>query len=548
MKRRILNTEKLCNKENKAKKKDLKFEERYRTLFDKMFNGFALCKLLTDEKGNPIDYVFLKVNKAFEKINSMKKEDVINKKVTEVFGFKDIPDLEKYSQVGLQGKEKVFETYIPRYGKYFKVSSYSPRKGYFVTIFEDITQRKRAEKEIQKLNKKLNLLLEQRTKELIEEQNYSNYLLENSPDFQIVVDDERKIIGVNQAFLKVIGKKKEEIIGDSIHKVIPKESIRETDVAKEIENIMLKEKSVKDIEITLNIPGREPLICSFSGAAFTNIQGKPVIYLSGRDITEKRKLQQNLEELNKNLEKKVIERTKKLREAQAQLIQSEKLSVIGQLAAGVAHEIRNPLTTMSLVIKHLEKKCYDNFQKDKLELVQKNIGRINKIIQGLLTFSRPYSFNFTHENVNVIVKRLEPILENLHPRGVKDIKIIKKCNPKLPKAWVDSHHLEQVFLNLTLNAIKAMKYNGELYISTNYDPKQKKIKIKFKDTGCGISKDNIKKLFNPFFTTRKDGTGLGLPICQMIINEHKGNISAESRLGEGTTFTVILPLDRRRGR
>ena len=542
MERRISNTEKLNNKEDKTKKKTLDCEKRYRTLFDKMMNGFALCKLLTDEKGNPVDYIFLKVNKAFEKINSVKKEEVINKKVTEVFGFKVIPDLEKYSQVALQGKEKVFETYIPRYNKYFEVVSYPPRKGYFVTIFEDITERKKAEEEIRELNEELNLLLEQRTKELIKEQNYTNYLLEFSPDFQITLDNEGEILGVNQACEKIIGKKREKLIGSFIYEFIPEE------VIKKVRDKILKEKKVKNIEITVNVPGREPLVFDFSGAIFTNIQGEPIIYLSGRDITERRKLEQNLIELNKNLEKKVIERTKKLRETQDQLIQSEKLSVIGQLAAGVAHEIRNPLTTMSLAIQYLRKKCYDDFQKDKLELVQKNIDRINKIIQGLLTFSRPYSFSFTHENVNEIVERLKPILKNLHPRSIKDIKIIKKYDLKLPKAWVDSHHLEQVFLNLALNAIEAMKYSGELYISTNYDPKQEKIKIRFKDTGCGIAEENLKKIFHPFFTTRKDGTGLGLSICQMIINEHKGNISAESRLGKETTFTILLPLDRRRGR
>jgi len=540
--RRILSAEKLGNKENEAKKKVLKCEKRYRELFDKMLNGFALCKLLTNKRGNPIDYTFLKVNRAFEKINSMKKKDVINKKVTEVFGFKDVPDLEKYAQVALQGKEKVFKTYIPRYNKYFKVSSYSPRKGYFVTIFEDITKHKKAGEKIRELNEELNLLLEQRTKELIKEQNYTNYLLEFSPDFQITLDSEGEILGVNQACEEIIGKKREKLIGSFIYEFIPEE------VIKKVRDKILKEKKVKNIEITVIVPGRKPLVFDFSGAVFANIQGKDGIYLSGRDITERRKLEQNLKELNENLEKKVIERTKKLRETQIQLIQSEKLSVIGQLTAGVAHEIRNPLTTMSLAIQYLGKKCYDDFQKDKLELVQKNIDRINKIIQGLLTFSRPYSFNFTHENVNEIVERLKLILKNLHPRNIKDIKIIKKYDLKLPKAWVDSHHLEQVFLNLALNAIEAMKYSGELYISTNYDPKQEKIKIRFKDTGCGIAEENLKKIFHPFFTTRKDGVGLGLSICKMIINEHKGNISAESRLGEGTTFTIILPLDRRRGR
>ena len=542
IKRKMSNIKMSDIKENKTKE-ILKYEKRYRELFDKMLNGFALCKLLTDKRGNPIDYTFLKVNRAFEKINSMKKKDVINKKVTEVFGFKDIPDLEKYAQVALQGKEKVFETYIPRYNKYFEVLSYSTKKGYFVTIFEDITRRKKAEEKIRELNEELNLLLKQRTKELIKEQNYTNYLLENSPDFQVTLNTKGKIMGANRSCEEIIRKEeKEELIGSSIYKYLPQEE------TKKIIDKVLNEKQVKNFEVTINISKKESLIFDFSGAVFIDLQGKTGVYLSGRDITEKRKLQQNLKELNKNLEKKVIERTKKLRETQDQLIQSEKLSIIGQLVAGVAHEIRNPLTTMSLVIEHLGKKCYDDFQKDKLELVQKNIDRINKIIQGLLTFSRPYSFNFTHENVNEIVERLKPILKNLHPRSIKDIKIIKKYNPKLPEVWVDSGHLEQVFLNLALNAIEAMGYNGELYISTSYDPKQKKIKIKFKDTGCGISEENLKKIFHPFFTTRKDGTGLGLSICQMIINEHKGNISVESRLGEGTTFTILLPLDRWRGR
>ena len=542
MERKILKTEKLSTKENEAKKEVLKWEKRYRELFDKMLNGFALCKLLTDNKGNPIDYTFLKVNRAFEKINSIKKENVINRKVSEFFGFKVIPDLEKYAQVALQGKKKIFKTYIPRYNKYFKVSAYSTKKGYFVTIFEDITRQKIAEEKIQELNKKLNLLLEQRTKELIKEQNYINYLLENSPDFQLTLNTKGKIISVNRICEKILGKNRKELIGRDIYEYLPKKKI------KNIIRKALDEKQVRNIELTINTPEKKPLIFDLSGTIFIDLQGKVGIYLSGRDITERRKLQQDLKEINQNLEKEVIKRTGELRRTQEQLIQSEKLSIIGQFAAGVAHEIRNPLTTMSLAIQHLKKRCYDDFQKDKLELVQKNIIRINEIIQGLLTFSRPYTFNFSCENVNVIIERLRPILENLHLENIENIKIIKKYNPKLPKAWVDSHNLEQVFLNLALNAIEAMKYNGKLYISTNYDPEQEKIEIKFKDTGYGIAEKNLKKIFHPFFTTRKDGTGLGLSICQMIINEHKGNISAESRLGKGTTFTILLPLDRRKGR
>lgn len=130
----------------------------------------------------------------------------------------------------------------------------------------------------------------------------------------------------------------------------------------------------------------------------------------------------------------------------------------------------------------------------------------------------------------------------------KNIKINKKYKMKIPKLWVNSDRLEQVFINLTSNAMRAMKEGGEFYISTDYDSKRKGILIKFRDTGCGIAEENLKKIFHPFFTTYEDGTGLGLSICQMIINEHKGDISVESKIGKGTVFTVFLPLEKRKVR
>ena len=537
MERKILNTEKLDNKEIVVKKKVLQCEKRYSELFDKMLNGFALCKLLTNKIGNPVDYIFLEINKAFEKINSMKKEEVINKKVSEVFGFKVIPDLEKYAQIALQGKKKVFETYIPRYNKYFKISSYSPKKGYFITIFEEITQRKKAEGKIQELNEELNLLLKQRTKELIKEQNYTNYLLEFSPDFQITIDCTGKIMGVNQAFEEIAGKKREKLIGSFIYEFIPKE------VIKKVRNKIFKEKKLKNIEITINIPKKEPLVCDFSGAIFANIEGEDGIYLSGRDITERRRFRQNLKELSENLEKKVMERTKELRESQDQLIQSEKLSIIGELAMGVAHEVRNPLATIKLIAQHLERKCADNAQIEKLKTIQRNINRIDKIVYDLLNISRPSRSNYAYHNVNKVLDRMGLILKNFPS---ENIRIIKKYETELPQTWFNSDLLEQVFFNLISNAMRAMKNGGELYITTSFDSIRKGIIIKFEDTGVGISEGNLKNIFTPFFTTYKEGTGLGLSICQNIINEHKGNISVESKLGKGTIFTIFLPLEKRK--
>jgi len=370
-----------------------------------------------------------------------------------------------------------------------------------------------------------------------EKQNYIKYLFDYSPDFQIALDGEGKIMRVNQAFEEITGKKREELIGNFIYEFIPEEII------KKLRDKILKEKRVKNMEINVNRPGRELLIGDFSGVVFTSKEGKTIIYLSGRDITERRKLQQNLMELNENLEKKVMKKTQELRKVQYQLIQSEKLSIIGELVTGVAHEVRNPLATISLIVQHLESKYADNYQIEKLQSIQRNINHIDKIVSSLLNFSHPPRSNFDYHNINEIIERLEPILKHFLP---ENIKIIKKYDSKLPQGWFDSDCLEQVFLNLISNAIRAMKYGGELYITTSFDSTRKGIIIKFEDTGVGIPEGNLKKIFNPFFTTYKEGTGLGLSICQNIIKEHKGNISVESKLGKRTIFTIFLPLEKRK--
>ena len=390
--------------------------------------------------------------------------------------------------------------------------------------------------EIEKLDNK-----ENKTKEKTleyEKQNYIKYLLDYSPDFQIILDGEGKIRRVNQAFEEIAGKKKEELIGSFIYEFIPEEII------KKLRDKIIKEKRVKNIEIKVNKPGRELLLGDFSGRVFTTKEGETIIYLSGRNIaTERRKLSQNLMQLNENLEKKVMKKTKELRKVQSQLIQSEKLSLIGELVTSVAHEVKNPLAIISLIVQHLESKYADNYTIEKLKAIQRNINRIDKTIYGLLNFSRPSRSNFDYHPINEILERLEPILKHFLP---ENIKIIKRYDSKLPQGWFDSACLEQVFLNLIFNAMRAMKNGGKLYITTSFDSTRKGIIIKFEDTGAGISEGNLKKIFNPFFTTYKEGTGLGLSICQNIINEHKGNLSVESKLGKGTAFTIFLPLEKRK--
>jgi signal transduction histidine kinase/ActR/RegA family two-component response regulator len=256
-----------------------------------------------------------------------------------------------------------------------------------------------------------------------------------------------------------------------------------------------------------------------------------------------RKLIEEIEEYNRNLEKKVEERTKKLEEAQAILIQSEKLSAIGQLISGVAHELNNPLASvigfsqLSLgteanpkTISYLKKICSE-------------ADRCAKIVNNLLTFSRKSKAEKQPVGVNGIIERTLDLMS--YQLQVNNIKIIKDLDAELPKTLGDFHQLQQVFLNIVNNAFQAMmekSKQGNITVRTRRI--ENIIFIEFTDTGPGIPKESLNKIFDPFFTTKEigKGTGLGLSISYGIIKEHGGNIYALSEPDKGATFVIELPI------
>jgi len=246
---------------------------------------------------------------------------------------------------------------------------------------------------------------------------------------------------------------------------------------------------------------------------------------------------------NEELERKVRERTKELEEAQAQLVQSEKLASIGELAAGVAHEINNPLGVMlgftQVILKKLPEK--DQLRKP-LTSIEREGLRCKKIIQGLLDFSRRSTPTLEPVNVNEVTEAAVKLIE--HQIRIENIKLVKGYAPNLPEIQADSNQLQQVFVNLIINAYHAMPKGGELRITTR--PLGNKVQIIFADTGMGIPATNLKRIFDPFFTTKEvgKGTGLGLSVSYGIIQEHGGKIEVDSQVGVGTTFVVTLPVNQ----
>ncbi len=252
---------------------------------------------------------------------------------------------------------------------------------------------------------------------------------------------------------------------------------------------------------------------------------------------------EKLIEWGKTLEKKVEERTKELTEMQAHLIQSEKLASLGKLAAGIAHEINNPLGGV-LIYSHLllEDTDKNSPHYENLKKIVKETSRCKDIVKGLLEFARPKEPKMSLVNINEIVERSLSIMER--QALFQNIKIKKSYVSNLPKIVADSAQLQQVFVNIIINAAEAMNGNGILTLSTSLNGDGTFIEIKFSDTGHGIEEEDQKRLFEPFFTTKEvgKGTGLGLAISYSIIQKHQGTIEVKSEVGKGSTFKVRLPV------
>lgn len=255
---------------------------------------------------------------------------------------------------------------------------------------------------------------------------------------------------------------------------------------------------------------------------------------------------EKLIEWGKTLEKKVEERTEELTEMQTHLLQSEKLASLGKLAAGIAHEINNPLGGI-LIYSHLllEDTSKDSPYYENLKKIVKETSRCKDIVKGLLEFARPKEPEMSLTDINKLVNQSLAIIE--HQALFQNIKIRKLYSSDLPKIVADRAQLQQVFTNIILNAAEAMEGNGILTLSTSLDANGQHINIQFTDTGHGIKEEDLRRLFEPFFSTKEvgQGTGLGLAISYSIIQKHQGTIDITSQVNKGATFMVKLPVNRK---
>lgn len=269
-----------------------------------------------------------------------------------------------------------------------------------------------------------------------------------------------------------------------------------------------------------------------------------------RDITERKRAEENLKDAYF-----------KLKTTQDQLIQAEKLNAVGQLASGVAHEVKNPLAIIVQSVNYLEKKVLLPDQKEVLKMIKDNIMRADNIIRTLVDFSRVTELSIVPEDISLILDSSLTLIQ--HRTKHENIQIVKELEKDLPRVLVDKNKMEQVFVNVFLNALQAMPNGGRLLIRAflteanefkaatgrrNGDffrPKEKAVIVEVEDTGIGIPEEHFKRVFDPFFTTKgpRGGAGLGLAVTRNIVTMHKGLIDIESMLNKGTKIAITLKIE-----
>jgi PAS domain S-box-containing protein len=358
---------------------------------------------------------------------------------------------------------------------------------------------------------------EEKSKEM-ELQRFFN-IVENSINPVQITDTDGKMIYVNPAFIKASGYKKEELIGKN-PRIFGSGKLPKKFWDKMWQTISSGKAWFGEIEDRKK--DGEPFHTQLLISPIFDKEEKVSGYFGiHRDLSEKRTLEK-------------------------QLIHTQKMESIGTLAAGIAHEVGNPLASISALVQVARRSTEDTFIREKLDLVKSQVTRISKIIRDLVDFSRPSDFELQRVNINECLKEAIEITKvGTKSKNIEYNVILSDEVPNLPLV---ADQLEQVFVNILLNAVDAInevKDDREKRITIESALFEDEAIITFIDTGSGITEENLNKIFEPFFTTKSSGrgTGLGLWVSYGIIKSFQGNIEVKSKIGQGTTFTITLPVE-----
>ncbi|MCG2661404.1 MAG: PAS domain S-box protein [Kiritimatiellae bacterium] len=450
------------------------------------------------------------VNPAYTRMVGWKPEDRIGKSFTEFKSLK-AEDIERFMKLLGElietGHAEPIETVIrTKYDREIPISvAYSLIKDAegnpknIIAVLRDITELKRTQEEV------------------VAARDYTDNIIKSMIDTLIVVDPDVKIKTINQATSDLLGYSEDELIGKSVATIFAEEEEEEEEEEKmPFKGTGLKklidEGSIRDYDVTYRTKSGEKIPVSFSGSVMRDKEGELV---------------------------GIVGIARDMRDSKDDVVRSEKLAFTGRIAASIAHEIRNPLTNVIMSVQHLAQAFKSSDPRAKhVEIVLRNAERINYLITELLNCARPPKLDMHACDIH---KLLENVLASTKTKiASQKIKTVKKFTSKPSVLSLDKEQMERAFLNIIINAVEAMPKAGQLTIMTEH--KENVFVVKIQDTGKGIPDGDIIRIFDPFFSSRQGGVGLGLTICYGVIVSHHGTIEVESKLKAGTTFTVSLPV------
>jgi len=481
-------------------------EEKYRNLFENARDVI----LTTNLEGNVTS-----INKAIEEYG-WKREELIGKNMLELMSKESWPSLLKGMEQIAEGEplEGEIELATP-IGK--KIAEYKSNPiiqdnkivGVQV-IGRDITERKKMEEKLKQYSEHLKDLVQEKTEELLESEKRYSVLIEESKDGVVIAQDEQ-IVFANKRAAEMLGYSREEVIGISTQKVVTEDYYP---IVKERYAQRLRGRKVPatyEIEFLTKTGLHIPIEINSTRIDY---QGRPAVLVMLRDVRERKRIEE-------------------------QRLKLEKLATIGELATMVAHDLRNPLTSIRNASFYIKKSCpqQSNVEcKTNLEMVntiERETLFANDIINELLDFASSRQLQKSRQNLSEIIEH--SITINHVPENMK----IERNLARKVTVEADEKQLERVFLNLIKNAAQAMPKGGKLEITMKET--KDTVEVVFADTGTGITEENMDKIFTPFFTTKAKGIGLGLPICKRIVEEHGGTITVKSKINQGAIFTIKLP-------
>lgn len=382
--------------------------------------------------------------------------------------------------------------------------------GFVVDTFHDLVRElKDKEQELQRLRS----IAEDRADSI---ESYNENILRSVASGVITFDREGKIMTFNPAAEIILSKRSDDAIGNICEDVFGKDNPITMIQMESLE----RGEGIARMETTVEKSYGEKIWLGLNTSLLKDNNGRLIgLILVFSDLTE-------------------------IKHLQAQMELKERFALLGEMSAGIAHELRNPMGAIAGFSKLLSKKLDNGDERKPIaDAIEKEIDGMNRVINELLNFTKPTDLNLSKVELKPLI---EDSLSSIQLNSVK----YNLISGKIPAIDADDVLLKQVFINLFQNAIDAMPEGGELKIVLNIKPQtetqRQEAEIEISDTGTGIPEDKLKKIFHPFFTTKKNGTGLGLSLVQKIILYHGGKVEVESKKGKGTTFRIGLPVNHHR--